>query len=124
MLRNTTTELLEIRVHFIQLEQISFLEKYGCPRALLQFGGRDPKKEGDDRNSTAPRRAKLCPNVRPVECPWREQHHQLMRTFQKIENVFLKVRAGINLGFVKDGFAPRASISRAICRATQVSCEL
>jgi hypothetical protein len=44
-----------------------------------------------------------------------------VRPLQEIQDVFLEVRTGIDLRLVQKRGAPRASISRAICLATQLS---
>src|SRR5437773_6924541 len=57
----------------------------------------------DDRNSPTPSSTQFCPNIRPIKRPRSQQDNQLLGAVQKTQDVFLKLRADVNVGFVKEG---------------------
>ena len=59
-------------------------------------------KHDNNRDTSAPRHANFCPNVRSFQCPRCEQYDKLIGSIQEFQNIFLKFITDFDVRFVKE----------------------
>src|SRR5688572_25204714 len=103
MVQHSTFQLAKIHFDVVESEQIALLEKHRNARACLEFGWRDPEKQGDDRDPTSPRGTEFCPNIWSIQSPRSQQHNKLVGAFQKSKDIFLEIGSRVDLGLIEKG---------------------